>query len=378
MTVTFDGAPKPDHVNFGVGQPSMDLLPVDLIQQATKDFFSHAQSAEINYGPLAGDIRTLEALAEFLSRHYDCGVSPEQLMMTGGNSQALDFLASQLLNPGDVVLVEEPSYFLAFQIFRDHGATLVGIPVDDDGINIEFLESALQYHSPKLLYTIPCFHNPCGHTLSPTRRQQLVKLAQQHDFVIVADEPYHLLRYEDTSPPPFGAYWESEVVFSLGSFSKILAPGMRLGWIQSSPQKIERLLATGVLNSGGNFNHIAGHIVRHAITLGLLEQHLNHTVEVLTRRATAMDNALRKHMSHLCSWRKPKGGYFFWLQLAAGVDTRLLRDVAIAHKTGFQPGPVFSSNNGLENYLRLSFAHYSSQQIEVGIQRLAGAVASRG
>ena len=121
---------------------------------------------------------------------------------------------------------------------------------------------------------------------------------------------------------------------------------MRLGWIQSSPTQIKNLLTKGVLNSGGSFNHLTGHIVRHVINLGLLDQHLDHTKTVLAERADAMDAALKKHMGHLCSWRKPKGGYFFWLQLAAGTDTRELRKKAIEHQTGFQPGPVFPATMG--------------------------------
>ncbi|MEM7282316.1 MAG: PLP-dependent aminotransferase family protein [Pseudomonadota bacterium] len=374
MTVTFDGAPKADHINFGVGQPSMDLLPVELIKKASDGFLAQAQSAEINYGPLKGDARTLEALANFLSSHYETSVHQDNLMLTGGNSQALDFLSSQLITTGDVVFVEEPSYFLAFQIFKDHGAKLVGIPVDDEGINIEFLESALAYQKPKLLYTIPCFHNPCGHTLTVKRRERLVELAKRHDFIVVADEPYHLLRYQENSPPPMGDFWQDDVVISMGSFSKILAPGMRLGWLQTSPNILKQLLSSGVLNSGGSFNHFGGHIIRHAMSGELLEQHLRHTKAALAERVDAMDEALHQHMSDLCSWRKPKGGYFFWLQLAAGIDTRDLRKVAIEHKTGFQPGPVFSSNQGLENFLRLSFAHYGCDEIETGVQRLATAL----
>ena len=370
-TVTFDAAPDLNHINFGVGQPSMDLLPVDLIKAASEDYFSHAVSAEFNYGPMQGDPRFLDTLAKYLEREYGFPTNSENLLLSGGNSQALDFVCSQYIKPGDTVFVEEPSYFLAFQIFRDHGANLVGIPVDDDGISIEFLESALARIKPTLLYTIPSFHNPGGQTLTGKRRQRLVALAQEHDFLIVADEAYQLLYYDAPPPRALGTYADSGHVLSLGSFSKILAPGMRLGWIQTSPVLVKRLLTSGVLNSGGTFNHISSHIVRHAMELGLLDQHLTRTRKVLGQRVKTMDRALHEYMSDCASWRCPTGGYFFWLQLAAGTDTRNLREKAKRLKTGFQPGSLFSGNGGLENYMRLSFAHYGDDLIREGIQRLS-------
>jgi DNA-binding transcriptional MocR family regulator len=240
--VTFDGAPPPGTINFGVGQPSADLLPVDLVRTASESFLARAQPFDLNYGVPRGDARFLESLAAFLSANYGSAATADDLFVTGGNSQAMDMVSTVFAKPGDTVFVEEPSYFLAFQIFRDHGLNIVGIPMDESGPRIEALEQALTMHSPAFLYTIPSFHNPTGHSSSASRRQDIVRLARKHKFLIVADEPYQLLHYFDKPPPAYGTMTDSGVVISLGSFSKILAPAMRLGWIQTSNAHIEKLL----------------------------------------------------------------------------------------------------------------------------------------
>jgi DNA-binding transcriptional MocR family regulator len=319
---------------------------------------------------MQGDERFLESLAHYLASEYGAAVSPDQLFVSGGNSQALDLVSGVFAKPGDTVFVEEPSYFLAFQIFRDHGLKIVGIPMDEHGISIVQLEEALQRHRPAFLYTIPSYQNPGGQCLSLERRQKMVELAEAHDFLIVADEVYQLLYYFAAPPAALGTMTDSNAVVSLGSFSKILAPGMRLGWIQTSPALRRKILANGFINSGGSINHISSHIVRHAIDLGLLDDHLAHLRNVYRARVEAMDAALASEFADLAQWQRPAGGYFFWLEFADGTDTARLREQAPKLETGFQAGTVFSSSGGFSNCLRLSFAHYSEEQIIEGIRRM--------
>ena len=369
-TVTFDGAPPAGTINLGIGQPSADLLPVDLVKQASEAFFSNAEPFELNYGVMQGDERFLSSLASWLSEEYAHTVSADSLFVTGGNSQALDLVSSVFANPGDTVFVEEPSYFLAFQIFRDHGLNVVGIPLDDEGISIPHLEKALEKHSPAFLYTIPSYQNPGGQCLPLERRQRLVELAEKHNFLIVADEVYQLLYYYDTPPPALGTMADSDRVVSLGSFSKILAPGMRLGWIQTSDRLRNKLLTNGFVNSGGSINHISSHIVRNAIDLGLLNDHVAHLRNAYRARVEAMDETLKTEIGNLATWNRPGGGYFFWLEFDAATDTTPLREQARELETGFQAGAVFSSSGGLSSFLRLSFAHYVEDQIVEGIRRM--------
>lgn len=369
-TVTFDGAPPPGTINLGIGQPSADLLPVDLIATASASFFSEAQPFELNYGVMQGDERFLTSLAAFLTKGYGCPVSADELFVTGGNSQAMDFVSTVFAKAGDTVFVEEPCYFLAFQIFRDHGLNIVGIPVDDDGISIEHLKKALAEHKPAFLYTIPSYHNPGGQCLTEARRKELVALSKQHDFLIVADEVYQLLHYYDPPPPAFGTMIASDTVLSLGSFAKILAPGMRLGWIQTSKKLRDRILANGFVNSGGSINHMSSHIVRHAINLGLQESHVDRLRITYRGRVEAMDDTLHRYLDGIATWQKPQGGYFFWLTLAEGQDSGPLREKAKDLQTGFQAGSVFSSQGRLKNCIRLSFAHYQEDDIVEGVRRM--------
>lgn len=369
-TVTFDGAPSPGTINLGIGQPSADLLPVDLVRRASESFFKKAQPLELNYGVTEGDGRFLDSLAGFLSKGYGSPTAADELFVTGGNSQALDLVSSVFAKPGDTVFVEEPSYFLAFQIFRDHGLKIVGIPIDNDGLCVDSLQHELQTHKPAFLYTIPSYHNPGGQSTSVARRQQIVELAEKHDFLIAADEVYQLLYYYDTPPPAYGTMTASERVVSLGSFSKILAPAMRLGWIQTSADLRNELMTNGFINSGGSVNHISSHIVRQTIDNGSLVSHIDKLRSVYRRRVEAMDDALHEHFDDIAEWTRPDGGYFFWMRFDESVDTTPLRKSARNAAAGFQAGTLFSSREQLRNYLRLSFAHYQEDDIREGIARI--------
>ena len=369
-TVTFDGAPPPGTINFGIGQPSADLLPVDLIRKASRTFFDEAQPLELNYGVAEGDGRFLESLAGFLATGYESPASAQELFVTGGNSQALDLVSLVFAKPGDTVFVEEPSYFLAFQIFRDHGLNIVGIPIDDDGLCVDSLQHELESHKPAFLYTIPSYHNPGGQSTTTSRRKQIVELAEKHNFLVIADEVYQLLYYADPPPPAYGTMTASERVISLGSFSKILAPGMRLGWIQTSRRLRSRCVNNGFVNSGGSINHISSLIARETIDNGSLESHIETLRSVYRGRIKAMDEALHEHFDGIAQWLRPDGGYFYWLRFDESVDTTPLREKAREVKAGFQAGTVFSSNGQLKNCLRLSFAHYLDDDIREGVARI--------
>jgi 2-aminoadipate transaminase len=233
----------------------------------------------------------------------------------------------------------------------------------------------LQLHKPTLVYTIPSYNNPTGYSMSAARRQRLVELSLQHNFVIAADEVYQLLHYFEPPPIAFGSLAEQQgeegSIVSLGSFSKILAPGLRLGWIQSPANLTRRLMANGVISSGGSLSHFSSLVVRHAINLGLQDQHLQHLRSVYRARVEAMDQALRQHLGDVARWQKPQGGYFFWLEMPAGFDAVAMRLKAPSFKTGLQAGSVSSSQGNFSNFIRLSFAHYNEEQIAEGVARIA-------
>jgi len=369
--VTFDSKPSPGVINLGIGQPSDDLLPVSLLHKASENFLKTAKPEEFNYGETQGDIRFRESLAILLRQEYGVETRTDSLMLTCGNSQALDFICGRFTKPGDTVFVEEPSYFLAFQIFRDHGLDIVPIPMDEDGLVIEALEQALKTSIPSLLYTIPSFSNPGGQTLSATRRQQLVDLSREYDFVIAADEVYQMLGYFGEAPAALGTMIDRGNVISMGTFSKIMAPGLRLGWIQAAQHLMEIAMGSGWVNSGGSVNHVTSHIVRHAINMGLQTSFIGKLREAYRNRVLAMDAALKEHLSGHARWNRPDGGYFFWLELDTSVDVAGLRSRAFDQGVGFQPGDVFTNTGNFKNYIRLSFAHYREADIHQGVKRLA-------
>ncbi|MBL8107760.1 MAG: PLP-dependent aminotransferase family protein, partial [Anaerolineales bacterium] len=259
-------------------------------------------------------------------------------------------------------------YFLALRIFADYGLRVVSIPTDEAGLVIDDLIHALSESKPKFLYIVPTFQNPSGHTLSQERREQLVDLAKKHDFLILADEVYQILSYTQASPKSFGAYIDSEKVISLGSFSKILAPGLRLGWLQTHVSIMQRIISCGQLDSGGGMNPFTSVIVRSLIESGGLDKNISMLLDVLGNRVRVMSELLRKHIPQ-AQFITPHGGYFFWLKVP-GVDTRELRTKTQAIKVDLRPGILFSSRNGLTDHFRLSVSYYDVDQIEEGILRL--------
>ena len=369
-TVSFDDAPPPGTINFSIGQPSADCLPLELVRQASEIFFAGAQPFDLNYGVKLGDAGFLDAVAGFLTRTYGHPTDAAQLCVTGGNSQSIDLASEVFAQPGDTVFVEEPSYFLAFQIFRDHGLKIVGIPMDDEGPSIEAFEQALRHSTPAFFYTVPSFHNPTGLSSSLARRGRVIELAKEHGFLVLADEPYQLLNCYGAPPPAYGTMVDSDVVISLGSFSKILAPGLRVGWMQTSERMLQQVLTSGLINSGGSVSHFSSLLVRHAIDEGLLEPHIEKLRATYRSRIEAMDTALHEHFDGLAKWTRPGGGYFFWLEFDESIDTSALREKARELETGFQLGTVFSSGGALNNFMRLSFAHYGEDDVHEGVARL--------
>jgi len=366
---TIQNLVPPDVIDLGLGDPSLSLLPLDLIREAAQLRLAQDDNSFLQYGAEQGDGHFRLALADFLSKGYDFDVSPESLFVTNGISNALDLICTLFTKAGDTIFVEEPSYFLALKIFADHHLNVVAVDTDENGLIIESLEEKIAEFRPKFLYLIPAFQNPTGHTLSQQRRERLVQLAQEHDFILTADEVYQLLSYTQKPPDSFAAYIDVENVLSLGSFSKILAPGLRLGWIQAHPKTIKRFVVSGLLDSGGGLNPFTSAIVRGIIESGRLENNINKLINTYRSRLNIMNSALQEQLPDL-EFFVPAGGYFFWLRLPEKADARELRKNAQFFKVDFRPGTLFSSRNGLKNQIRLCFVHYEGDEIKEGIIRL--------
>jgi DNA-binding transcriptional MocR family regulator len=364
----------PDVIDFGLGHPARDLLPLDMMREAAQRCLASGDPDFLQYGLEQGSPYLRVALAAFLGEAYGAPVAPERLFVSNGVSQALDLLCTLFTQPGDVVLVEEPTYFLALRIFADHRLRVVSVAMDEHGLLPGAVEEAAHLHRPRLLYTIPTHQNPTGITLAAERRARLVEWSRAHGFLIVADEVYHLLSYGAPPPPPFAAWADGGSVIALGSFSKILAPGLRLGWVQAAPEHVQRLAGSGLLDSGGGLNPFTSAIVGSALETGLQARHLARLKSVYRQRVAALDAALRAHLGGAASWAMPEGGYFFWLRLPDGTDAERLAPHAAAHKVGFRAGARFSSCDGLHNHVRLSFPYYDDDQLAEGAARLGRAL----
>ncbi len=361
----------PGVIDLGIGNPGFDLLPVDLVRKAAQHRLAQNDPTILNYGYEQGDGRFRLALERFLGERYGMPIEAEDLFVTTGISTALDLLCTLYTRPGDVIFVEEPTYFLALRIFADHGLKVVAIPTDQDGLVIEELEYTLANRAPVFLYTVPVFQNPSGVTLSEERRKRLVALSQEYDFMIIADEVYHMLDYAASPPPPMAAYIQSGQVFSLGSFSKILAPGLRLGWIQAEPERLHQLNRCGLLDSGGGLNPFTSSLVQVILEQGWQASHLDNLKAILGHRLAVLQAALDEYLGDFVKYSLPQGGYFFWLELPAGQDAADLLSSADRFDIKFQPGVRFSSQGGLRKYLRISFAFYGEQELSEGVRRLS-------
>jgi DNA-binding transcriptional MocR family regulator len=364
----------PDVIDFGAGQPSLHLLPLAFLREAAADRLNRDEPGYLAYGAVAGDGFFRNVLADFLSTHYRMPVDYGDLFITGGASQGLDLVCTLFSRPGDTIFVEEPSYFLALRIFADHELNIVGLPMDDRGLIVEAVEQKLAQHAPAFLYTIPTFHNPSSATLAADRRSRLVQLSREHNFPIVADEVYHLLTYAEAPPAPLASYVDSGPVISLGSFSKIMAPGLRLGWIQAAADTVKRFADCGLVDSGGSLNHLTSGVMRSAIELGLLEKQLTKLKTVYRERKIALSNALRELLPDTVRFVEPDGGFFIWLEFDDRVDTVDIQAIAQRHNVDFLPGINCSGRNGLKNYARLSFAYFDVPELEEGARRLATAI----
>jgi DNA-binding transcriptional MocR family regulator len=362
-------------IDLGIGQPSPWLLPIEAMAKAAAHCTTRPERVLLSYGIEQGDLPFRLSLASFLESVYGIPVDPAYLLVTNGASQAIDLICTLFSRSGDTIFVEEPTYFLARKIFADHRLKPTALPMDSDGLIIEAVEDALKRTRPAFLYTIPAYHNPTSACLSASRREKLAELSRRYELLVVADEVYHPLSYTSSPPPPLGGGCRSPYIISLGSFSKILAPGLRLGWLQAAPEMIGRIVRCGLLDSGGGLNPFVSGIVRSALELGLAGENLALLRETYSRRMQAMCAALRSQMPVTVRFTEPSGGFFIWLTLPEGTDTLDLLPRAIQHNVEFMPGPKFSSRGGLKNQLRLSFAYYDTPELWEGVRRIAQVIA---
>ncbi len=366
----------PGLVNLAIGQPSPALLPLEAIRDgAVRGLGTGRDPLVLQYGRIEGYDEFRRALAGFLSARYGTPVGPDELLVSAGNSTALTLACQVFGRPGGSVVCEDPTYFLAAGMLRAAGAELVPIPVDEGGLRTDALADRLAGGlRPDLAYVIPSFQNPTGVGLAAGRAERLLELADEFDFVVVADEPYPLLHFAAVGPGTIASKDRGRGrVVSLGSFSKILAPGLRLGWFQGSPALIERLSGHGALASGGGLNPVVAAVVEPLVRDGFLGAHVDRLRAVYSERAAALSSALRAELPGV-AFAEPEGGYFLWLDLGPGADATALRARSDERGVRFLPGARCALARGLSRFARLSFAFHEAGELREGVRRLRGLV----
>ena len=379
---------RPEIISFAGGLPAPDVFPVDRFRDACAKVLEKNGRMALQYGATEG----YEPLREMIARHterYGVKAQPENVLIVSGSQQALDLIGKLLINPGDRVLVEAPTYLGALQAFNVYGAEYLCVPSDNDGVRTDLLEEPLR-SGPKFMYILPNFQNPAGTTLSEGRRHELVLLAERYGIPIIEDDPYGQLRYEGEHLPPLvvldrenlrrdRGYSIGNVIY-LSTFSKTLAPGLRMAWIVAPPEVIKRLVQ---LKQGADLHTSTfGQMVAYEVARdNFLDEHIKLIRRVYGERRNIMLDALKEYFPPEATWTHPMGGLFLWVTLPAGMDSHRLFDAALKENVAFVPGDSFYSGNGFAEeglrHLRLNFSNAQPEQIREGVRRLAVAIKSQ-
>lgn len=389
MTAAYDplasvqAAGPPGTISFVYGLPDPESFPVADLQRAFEVVLKRRPELALQYGPEQGYGPLIDYLRAKLARDEGLSVARSQMMLTGGSSQALDHLCTLFTLPGDTVLVEAPTYHETLQLLRDHGLRPVQVPTDEGGLQVEALAASLEQldrsaatGSPveaqtRFLYVIPNFQNPSGITLAADRRPGVLELAEAHGLLVIEDDVYRDLDYSGGVPPSlFALDGGTKPVLRIGSFSKILAPGLRLGWLLGPDDVIERLINSGLRNMGGGANPLVANALADYCQEGLLEPHIERLCRVYRQRRDVMLAALRNWMPEAVQWTVPGGGFFVWLTLPEPLRAADVADRARREGLMLLPGDPFFAELPLGQHLRLAFSYVTPAKIEEGVEIL--------
>lgn len=377
---------QPDIISFAGGLPGPDLFPVEEMKEATETVLEQKGRKALQYSTTEGYAPLREMLVRHMAR-YGIVVGLDNVLITSGSQQALDLIGKVLINPGDKILTENPTYLGALQAFTMYGADYVTVPMDDDGMRVDRLEEGLR-SGPKFMYVLPNFQNPSGVTLSLERRQAIIKASDHYGIPIIEDDPYGQLRYEGEHIKPLvvldaeclecqhNGKYTGNVIY-LSTFSKTLAPGLRLGWIVAPQEVIRKLVQAkqGTDLHSSTFDQMVAYEVGRG---GFLDRHVHRIREVYGRRRDVMLRSLEKAIPGAESlgvrWTHPQGGLFLWAILPEWVDTGELLKEAVKEKVAFVPGASFFPCGGGHNTMRLNFSNATEELIEEGIVRLGRAI----
>jgi len=373
---------KPGIISFAGGFPDSAMFDVEGIQQASQHVLAHEPGPALQYGATEGYPALREQLSSFMASKGVAGLSPDGLIVTTGSQQALDLIGKTMLDPQDTVIVEAPTFLATIQCFRLYGPRVIGAPIDAHGVDVDALEALVVQHKPKLIYLVPTFGNPSGAMLSLERRLRILELAVRHQVLVVEDDPYGDLYFGEPPPPSLLALTERvpgsrEWLAHCGSLSKVLSPGLRVGWLIAPPELLSRATMCKQF-SDAHTSTFAQATAAQYLKSGRMPATLDKVRQVYAQRAKAMGEALSRELGAAVRFTQPQGGLFFWAYLTgaggAPSDGQVLAKLAIDKGVAFVPGAPFYADQPDNSSLRLSFATADEAKIRDGMGRLGHAV----
>jgi 2-aminoadipate transaminase len=372
----FAAASRPDMISFSGGMPDVRQVPAKAVAAAARAAVTQEGAVALQYGSSEGRVETRQIIVELMAE-IGARVAPADVVVTAGAQQALDLLAKTFLDPGDVVITEGPTYLGALQAFSAYEPDVRCIPMDENGMRTDLLEEELRRLGPrgaKFIYTIPNFQNPAGVTMSPERRRRLLELAREYDIPVIEDDPYGRLRFEGGHMKPLRSL-DDEVIY-LGTFSKIFAPGLRLGWVVAPKPILAKLLLVKQAADlcGSAFAQVTA---EHYFRGSRWRRVLQGLTRSYAERRDAMIAALEEHFTPEARWTKPDGGFFVWVELPEFVDCASMLAEAVEFGVTYAPGDGFYPDGRGRNCMRLAFCYASPEAIDEGIRRLGEVLEDR-
>jgi len=367
-------------ISLAGGLPDPSTFPREAIAEISREVVEKYGEKALQYSPTRGVSYFLESLRRFAGEIGVSVADSDGLMATVGSQEALYLVGAAFLDPGDYVVTEEPAYLGAIQAFRMRGARFLTVPIDEDGMRTDILEEMLRRARSeglvdriKMIYTVPTCNNPSGTTLPGDRRRHLLELASEYDLLVVEDDPYSFIAFEQRDVKPLKTLDGEGRVIYMSTFSKILAPGLRLGWV-AGPEELISKMELVKQNIDLHTPSLTQYIAAEAINRGVIRSHLPRIREVYRRKRDIMLKALEGYMPPGVRWTKPVGGMFVWVWFPEEVNSRKLLERAVEKGVVFVPGDAFYPNGGGENTARLNFSYPSPEELREGVRRLAEAL----
>lgn len=363
---------NPEVISFAGGLPNPESFPVEEIGIATQKVLSEDGKKVLQYSTTEGYLPLRRMISDRYNQRFGLKIDTDEILITNGSQQALDLISKVFLDKGDDVLIERPGYLGAIQALSVYEPNFHTVLLDDDGVNLDSLEKVLKNHTPKFFYTVPNFQNPSGRTYSIENRKAVAEILKRYDTLLVEDDPYGELRFMGNDMPPMKTFLGDKAIL-LGSFSKVVAPGMRLGWICANPEIMEKLI---IVKQAADLqtNSFSQRVVCQYLEDNDLDLHIRKIKKMYQSQRDCMVEMIRRYFPPQISYTQPQGGMFLWVTLPKGMSSLKLFELASKVNVAFVPGDPFYVDENNTNTLRLNYTNSNEVEIKEGIKRLGKAI----